>query len=158
MDSPFIELLLPLSFWHWLALALILLAIEMALGTFDLLMVSVAAAFTSAWAGLAPQGLAGWEAQLLVFFIATVIMIVLGRTVFARMRTGGPGEPLLNRRMARMLGQRGEVVSDFASGQGRVRIGDTEWMAESLAGDDLPAGTAVVVEGAQSTTVFVRQA
>lgn len=152
------SILLPLTIWHWLALALILFLTEMALGTFDLLMVAVAAALTAAWTGFAPADLAGWQSQLLVFFGVAITLIILGRTVFAPMRTGGPGLPGLNKRMSRLEGARGQVVVGFVSGQGRVRIGDTEWLAESMDGTDIPEGTSIIVEGARSTMVRVRAA
>ena len=152
------SLLLPLTIWHWLAVALVLFLVEMMLGTFDLLMVAIAAGLTAAWTALAPADLAGWEAQLLVFFGAAILLIITGRTVFAPMRTGGPGLPGLNKRMSRLVGGHGKVVSAFAGGQGRVRIGDTEWMAETVDGSDLAEGTNVIVEGARSTVVQVRAA
>lgn len=159
MDAAMImDNLWPLTLWHWLALAALLFAIEMMLGTFDLLMVALAALMTAVWATFAPAGIAGWEAQLLVFFVASVVLITLGRTVLSGLRTGGPGEPALNKRMDRMLGERGVVVSDFSAGQGRVKIGDTEWLAESTTGTNLLGGTAVIVEGSRSTVVLVRAA
>lgn len=151
-------LLYPITIWHWLALAFALFAIEMALGTFDLLMVAIAAVVTTIWTAVAPAGMDGWEIQLLVFFGASVVLIALGRTVLSGMRTGGPGDPLLNKRMHRLIGARGEVVGDFSAGQGKVKIGDTEWLAESAEARNLAEGTLVVVEGAKSTMVVVRPA
>ncbi len=148
--------LFPLTLWHWLALALVLFVIEMMLGTFDLLMLAIASAATAAWAAFGPPGMTGWGAQIIVFFIAAIVLITLGRTVMSGLRTGGPGEPLLNRRMHRLVGARGQVVGDFIAGAGRVRIGDTEWLAEAAGPFDLKAGMSVVVEGARSTIVLVR--
>lgn len=156
--SVIVDFLWPLTLWHWLAIAAILFAIEMMLGTFDLLMVALAALISAAWAAFAPSGIGGWEAQLLVFFVASILLITLGRTVLSGLRTGGPGDPVLNRRMERLVGARGTVVTAFSSGQGRVKIGDTEWLAESLTGTDLIAGTSIVVEGSRSTMVLVRAA
>ncbi len=152
------EWILPLTIWHWLALALVLFFIEMALGTFDLLMVAIGAVATALWAGFAPQELGGWEIQLVVFFIAALLLIVLGRTVFASMRTGGPGMAGLNKRMDRLEGAHGIVVREIAGGQGRVKIGDSEWLAESADGTPIPIEASVVVVGAKSTVVQVRPA
>ncbi|MCI4644262.1 MAG: NfeD family protein [Hyphomonadaceae bacterium] len=157
MDSAMIaELLWPPTIWHWLALAAVLFSIEMMAGTFDLLMVAIASAVTAAWTAFVPGEMGEWQAQLLVFFATSVVLITLGRTVLSGIRSGGPGDPVLNDRMARLLGARALVVADFSSGQGRVKIGDTEWQAESEAGTDIPAGTTVTVEGAKSTTVLVK--
>ena len=151
-----LEYLWPPTLWHWLILALILFSIEMMTGTFDLLMLAIAAGGTTVWATLVPGELGDGQVQIMVFFAASVVLITLGRTVLSRFRTGGPVDPVLNNRMARLLGARALVVSDFSSGQGRVRIGDTEWQAESESGTDIPAGTTVTVAGAKSTTVLVR--
>jgi len=45
--EAFIDFFTPLQAWHWIGLALILLGIELALGTFDLLWISAAAFATS---------------------------------------------------------------------------------------------------------------
>lgn len=156
--SVIVDFLWPLTLWHWLAIAAFLFAIEMMLGTFDLLMVAISGLITAVWAAFMPSGIAGWEAQLLVFFGASIILIALGRTVLSDLRTGGPGDPVLNKRMERLVGARGSVVATFSSGQGRVKIGDTEWLAESVTGTDLIAGTAIIVEGSRSTMVLVRAA
>lgn len=148
----------PLTAWHWLAIALVLFSIEMMTGTWDLLWVSIAAAFTSAFAAFAPSGIAGWEGQLVFFTIATVALFILGRTVFRNMRQNIEEHPTLNKRMAGTLGQRGTVASDFSGGGGRVKLGDTEWSAQSIDGTDFASGTPVIVEDTEGNTLKVRAA
>lgn len=157
MDTQVLnELIWPFTVWHWLAVAIILFAIEMALGTFDLLMLGIAALAAAAWSAFAPSGLATWEYELGVFSVTAIGLIILGRTVLSHIRTGGPGEPKLNKRMSRMIGARGVVVAPFQAGAGRVKIGDTEWLAESVGAADLTEGTQVIVDGAKSTVVLVK--
>lgn len=148
----------PLTAWHWLAIGLILFSIEMMTGTWDLLWVSIAAVFTSAFAAFAPDGIAGWQGQLIFFAIATVILFIIGRTVFKRMRENVEEHPTLNKRMAGTLGQRGVVADDFAGGLGRVKLGDTVWSAESVDGANLAGGAAVIVEATEGNTLKVRPA
>lgn len=148
----------PLTAWHWLAIGLILFSIEMMTGTWDLLWVSIAAVFTSAFAAFAPDGIAGWQGQLIFFAIATVILFIIGRTVFKRMRENVEEHPTLNKRMAGTLGQRGVVADDFAGGLGRVKLGDTVWSAESVDGANLAGGAAVIVESTEGNTLKVRPA
>ena len=148
----------PLTAWHWLAIGLILFSIEMMTGTWDLLWVSIAAVFTSAFAAFAPDGIAGWQGQLIFFAIATVILFIIGRTVFKRMRENVEEHPTLNKRMAGTLGQRGVVADDFAGGLGRVKLGDTVWSAESVDGANLASGAAVIVESTEGNTLKVRPA
>ena len=148
----------PLSAWHWVALLLILLSIEMAVGTFDLLWIAIAAGVTAAYAALAPPSIAGWEGQLIVFALSATVLVVLGRTVFKRMRAQVEEHPTLNKRMAGTLGQRGVVADDFSGGLGRVKLGDTMWSAESVDGSNLASGTGVIVEATNGNSLRVRAA
>jgi hypothetical protein len=69
------ELFTHLTVWHWLALGLMLFGIEMMTGTFDLLMISIAAWLTAAFAWLAPDSLATWQGQVLFFGAASVALV-----------------------------------------------------------------------------------
>lgn len=146
-----------LNVWHWLAIALILFGIEMMTGTFDLLMISIAAFVTAIYAFFAPGDLGAWQGQLLVFSIASVVLIVLGRTLFAKARDDVPEHPTLNKRMSGLIGQKGKAIGDFVSGEGRVKIGDTDWGAEAADGEVIKAGDSVRVDSAKSTTAIVRK-
>ena len=72
MDTVFSQL----NHWHWLVLGLILFGVEMMTGTFDLLMVSIAAFVTAAVAAAMPQ--IGWEMQALVFALSSVALFHVG--------------------------------------------------------------------------------
>ncbi|MEO1554536.1 MAG: NfeD family protein [Pseudomonadota bacterium] len=148
----------PPTAWHWLALALLLFSLEMMTGTWDLLWVSIAAAFTSAFAAFAPSSIAGWEGQLVFFAIASVVLFIVGRTVFKSMRENIEEHPTLNKRMAGTLGQHGVVAADFSGGLGRVKLGDTVWSAQSIDGANLANGAAVIVEATEGNMLKVRPA
>ena len=60
MEQVFSEL----TFWHWLVLGLILFGIEMMTGTFDLLMVAIAAWLTAGFAYFAPDAWTVWQWQM----------------------------------------------------------------------------------------------
>ncbi|MEL6474120.1 MAG: NfeD family protein [Pseudomonadota bacterium] len=146
-----------LSMWHWLAIGLIMLGIEAALGTFDLLWIAIAAGLTAMFTALAPELASGWQAQFMFFAVASVLLIVLGRTVFAGMRKMTEEHPTLNKRMDSLVGRRGIAATDFEAGLGRVKIGDTEWSAE-LAGDGvIRDGDGIVVEATAGNVVKVRK-
>jgi inner membrane protein len=153
------EILTHLTVWHWLALGLVLLGIEMMTGTFDFLMIAIAAWAAAAFAWLAPDSLAGWKGQLFFFGGAAIVMVVLGRTLLTGLRGNAEEHPTLNKRMASLVGQRGVASADFsASGEGRVKIGDTMWGAETVEGSEtVRSGDAVVVEGARMNTALVRK-
>lgn len=146
----------PPTAWHWLAVGLILLSLEMMLGTFDLLWVSIAAGLTSAYTAVAPDGIAGWQGQLVFFAIASTALFILGRTLFRQMRENVEEHPTLNKRMAGTVGQRGVVAEDFAGGIGRVKLGDTVWSAQSVDGANLASGVAVIVEATEGNTLKVK--
>ena len=156
MDQIFTHL----TVWHWIALGLVLLGIEMMTGTFDFLMMAIAAWASAAFAWLAPDSIADWRGQLIFFGIAAVVMVVFGRTFLAGLRGQAEEHPTLNKRMASLVGQRGVATSDFSTaGQGRVKIGDTVWGAETVDGAEvIHSGDAVVVEGARMNTALVRKA
>ncbi|MEM0985175.1 MAG: NfeD family protein [Pseudomonadota bacterium] len=145
-----------ITIWHWLVLGLVLVGIEMMFGTFDLLFVSIAAFATALFTALMPEVAAGWEVQAAAFGAMSIGLVIMGRTVFAGMRRIVGEHPTLNRRMDSLVGQRGKVTATFSAGQGRVKIGDTEWMASSPEASNLIEGTAIVVERTQQTQVIVR--
>ena len=155
MES-FNELLWPLSAWHWLALALLLLSIEMAVGTFDLLWISIAAGVTAIFAAIAPAGIAEWQGQLIFFAVAAVGLVVLGRTVFAGMRQLTKEHPTLNKRMERTVGQHGVVLADFVGGAGRVKLGDSDYSAETLDGSNPATGTNIIVSDTAGNVLRIK--
>lgn len=149
-----------LTVWHWLVLGLVLFGIEMMTGTFDLLMISIAAWATALFTWLAPPGMTDWQGQILFFGAASLALFILGRTVLSGMRKTSPEHPTLNKRMDSLVGQRGIAASDFSTaGSGRIKIGDTMWGAETVDGSDaIQSGDVVVVEGARMNTALVRKA
>jgi hypothetical protein len=153
------QLLSQITWWHWLVLALILFGIEMVTGTFDLLMASVAAALTAAFAAFAPETATSWHMQMLVFTVAAIALIVASRVIFPGMRKAAPEHPTLNKRMAGLVGQRGEVTRELSSGHGQVKIGDTVWGAEAAEGEGpLNVGDAIVVASTRANMAIVRKA
>lgn len=150
------EIIWPLTAWHWVALGLILLSIEMAAGTFDLLWIAIAAGITAIFTAIAPAGLSEWQGQLTFFAIAATGLLILGRTVFAGMRKLAGDHPTLNKRMNRTIGQRGLVVAGFSGGMGRVRLGDTEWSAETVDGSNPGEGASVIVEETAGNVLRIR--
>mgnify|MGYP001090563319 CR=1 FL=1 len=148
----------PPTAWHWLALGLFLISVEMLLGTFDLLWIALAAALTSAFAAFAPPEMAVWQGQLVFFAIASTGLFILGRTLGRRMRENVEEHPTLNKRMAGTLGKRAVVATDFSGGLGRVKLGDTVWSAETVDGSDPITGTAVIVEETSGNSLTVKVA
>lgn len=149
-------LLSQITWWHWLVVALLAFGIEMITGTFDLLMVSIAAVLTAVFSAIVPGG---WQAQFVVFAVMSIALIVGSRYLFPGLRRAAPEHPTLNKRMASLVGQRGEVTRDLASGHGQVKIGDTVWGAEAAEGEGpIAVGDVVIVASTRANTAVVRKA
>jgi inner membrane protein len=155
--AAFMGFLESLTLWHWVGLAIILLSIEVAVGTFDLLWVAMAAFIAALFMLVAPAGVDGWQAQLTVFAGAAIALVILGRTVFRGLRRTNLSHPNLNDRMSAMKGVRGEAANAFEHGRGRVKIGDTVWAALQEGETPIATGDDVVVTGATGTLLTVRK-
>ena len=157
MDSV-LHLLEAVTIWHWLGLGILLLTLEVAVGTFDLLWVAVAAFTTALLSLVAPSLVGAWQGQLVVFGIVSVAFVIMGRTVFNGLRRAPSSYPNINDRTAAMIGQHGRAAGGFDAGAGRVKIGDTMWAAVQAGGQPIVDGDDVVVAGADGTTLKVRAA
>ena len=128
------------SYWLWLAAGLALAGLEMVVPGVYLI-----------W-----MGLAALATGILVFaseppFLIQIISFVFLTLIFAfsarRWLQDKPIEstdPLMNNRAGRLMGQTAVVTAAITSGEGRVRVGDGEWMAS---GPDAPVGTRVRIAG-----------
>lgn len=155
MDAA-VSLLEGLTVWHWIGIGIVLLTIEVAVGTFDLLWVAIAAFITAAWALIAPVGLGGWQGQLVFFALLAVAFVILGRTVFKGLRRSATSHPQLNARTEQMIGRRAEAFTSFDQRKGRVKVGDTVWSAEQVDDTVILEGDGVVIAGADGTTLKVK--
>jgi inner membrane protein len=151
-----IGLLEGLTVWHWACIGIVLLTLEVAVGTFDLLWVSIAAFLTALFAWIIPAPIGAWQGQLIFFAIVAVAFLVGGRTWFKGLRRAPISHPNLNDRMSNMIGQRGEAATSFDGGQGKVKIGDTVWLAKQADDTAIVEGDQVVISGAEGTTLKVR--
>lgn len=152
-----VSLLEGLTLWHWVGLAIVLLAFEVMLGTFDLLWIAVAAFATALFALVAPGDLGGWQGQLVFFAVVAAACVVMGRTVFRGLRRAPSTHPNLNARTAAMVGQHGEAVTNFADGEGRVKVGDTVWLALAEQDPAIALGDRIVIDGAVGAKLKVRR-
>lgn len=90
--------------------------------------------------------------KLGIFAAATAFSCIAGWYVYGRIGLSGNR---LNQRNLLMVGDRGVVVVPIVNRCGKVRLGDSVWLAE---GPELGAGTAVVVVGVRGTCVIVEPA
>ncbi|MES2338625.1 MAG: NfeD family protein [Pseudomonadota bacterium] len=135
----------------WLIAAVLLGGAELLVPGVFLIFLAIAAAVTGAFLLFFPE--LPVAAQLLSFAAWSAIAVWIGRRWY-RDNPVHSSDPLLNDRVARLLGETVTVVQAIDGGMGRVRVGDSEWPAR---GPDVPAGTRVRVVGGQGTTLTVER-
>ena len=143
-----------LTVWHWVGLGIILMTIEVAVGTFDLLWVSVGAFLTALFALIVPLPAGGWQGQMVFFGIVAFAFVISGRTLFKGLRRSPTTHPNLNDRLANMVGQHGEAATAFEDHRGKVKVGDTVWLAEGAT--SINEGDRIVVTGSDKGLLKVR--
>jgi membrane protein implicated in regulation of membrane protease activity len=136
-------------------LALILIAGEVLVPGYFLLWIGIAAAAMGVIAFALPT--LGVLAQAILFAVlAFISCIVYWKFVRPRLQRDVTADAaLLNRRGARMIGQRYVLQTAIINGRGKAQVGDGQWLVE---GPDLPAGTEIEVVGVDGTTLKVRAA
>jgi inner membrane protein len=139
-----------MPFWYWLVLAAVFGVIEVAVPAMVCIWLAAAALGVAAIAWLAPS--LAWEHQALIFAVLAVASVLLGRMVFAPVRSLAPSDRRLNRRAEYHIGRLFTLDAAIVNGRGRLKIDDTVWL---IAGPDLPAGTHVRVIGADNTLLRV---
>ncbi|HSC67483.1 MAG TPA: NfeD family protein [Cellvibrio sp.] len=143
------ETVYALSYWHWFALGLLLLIVEMAGAGGYLLWVGIAAGITGGVLFVVPE--LGWQWQLLVFSVASVAC-ALSWWQYQLKHPHVIDEPLLNQRGAQYIGRVFTLSDAIENGRGKIRVDDSFW--EASASEDLPAGIRVKVLAIEHDQVF----
>jgi membrane protein implicated in regulation of membrane protease activity len=134
--------------WWWLIAAAFLGILEIFLPGIFLIWMAAAAAITGIVVALLPIAL---PFQLALFALLAMAAVLGGRRHYERNPVPS-SDPLLNDRTARLVGQNVLVVTAIENGEGRVKVGDGVWVAR---GPDAPAGSRMVVTGADGTCLRV---
>jgi len=142
--------LLDIGAYHWLALAAILIGLEMVMPTQYLIWPGIAAIITGLIALLSDLG---WPAQLAIFALLSIALVVASHYL-PKPLAGAVSR--LNQRADQLVGRTATVAEDFHNGQGPVTVGDTRWAAQAIDGRDFPAGTPVEIVAAESTLLKVK--
>ena len=139
--------------YGWWILALVLIGAELLAPGYFLIWIGFAAAALGVVSFLAP-GLS-FLAQAVLFAVLALISCFVYWRFVRKVIDERSDQPLLNRRAEQFVGKRYTLDTAIVGGRGKVRIGDSPWLAE---GPDLPAGTEVEVNGVGGTTVKGRAA
>lgn len=132
----------------WLSIGIVLCIAEMIVPGVFLLWLGIAALLTGLAVFILPIPLA---AQLLLFAVLSVATVYAGRR-WSGSREIPSDDPLLNDRLARLVGEPVVVEEAIVGGRGRVRVGDGVWPAT---GADAAAGTRLTVTGAANGVLTV---
>ena len=92
--------------------------------------------------------------QVIVFAVLAVISIGAYQFLL-KPREKPSDQPLLNKKVAQMVGRTFVLEQPILNGHGKVRVNDALW---SIIGDDLPAGARVTVVGTEGITLRVQPA
>ena len=134
--------------WHWLAIGLILAAAEMAIPGLFLIRLAGAALITGLLTWVMPLGLAS---QIVIFAALAIVSVFLGRRYLTANPIAG-ADPMMNDRGARLVGETVVVTHAIDGGNGRVKQGDSEWLAK---GPDAEPGTKMRVAGHEGVVLVV---
>lgn len=126
-----------IDFWHWWILAVALVIVEILLPSFFALWLAIAASLTGLLLLIFP-GL-GWEWQLLLFALFSVVSIIAWRRYYQK-HPIMTDEPLLNRRGEGYLGRELTLSQPIVDGIGKIRLDDSTWKVQ---GPDCPAGSKI---------------
>jgi membrane protein implicated in regulation of membrane protease activity len=143
-----------ISPWWWVALAILLAALEMVTVTTVLVWSSLAALLTGLALWVAP-GLGGAE-QIALFGGLSIVFTFAGRALVGRYGQPGEAAGTLNRRAGQIVG-RVAVVDSFEGGEGKVTVDGVPWPARLAEGARTPApGERVEIVAADGIVVRVR--
>jgi membrane protein implicated in regulation of membrane protease activity len=135
------------TIWYWAIAAAVIASVEMHAPGFYLIWIACGAATTAAAIGLFDISV---EQQLITFASASVVFCIVGYFVYRSLQVHPATS--LNRRELGIVGAEGVVAEPIQNGHGKVRLGDTVWLAQ---GTDLPVGTPIRVRALLGTTVQV---
>ena len=134
--------------WVWLTIGVLLAGLEMLVPGVYLIWLGIAAIITGVLTGLLHLTV---PVQVIDFVFLSLIIAFSARRFLRESPIVG-ADPLMNRRVARMVGQTAVVVQAIEHGSGRVHFGDSEWIAS---GPDVAVGERVRIVGSDGATLLV---
>ncbi len=148
------SLLQGISPWWWVALAILLAAVEMVTITTVLVWAALAAFFTALALWGAP-GMSGFG-QIGLFGVLSILFFFVGRWAFDRFGQPGGGVTRLNARAQALVGRDAEVMS-FSFHEGKVMVDGIPWPARIDPGAAPPSpGERVRIVSTDGITMLVQ--
>jgi membrane protein implicated in regulation of membrane protease activity len=137
--------------WNWLILAVVLFTLETIVPGVHFLWFGLAAVIVGI---LALATGVTWQLQVIAFVVISVLTVFWVRR-YVRSDAAKSDLPDLNERGQQYVGRSLVVEQAIQNGRGKVRVGDTLWLAE---GPDAPAGARVKVTAAKGSLLVVERA
>lgn len=139
------------TYWIWIAVGLVLALLELVVPGVYLIWLALAALATGllVFVGDPPAAM-----QIVSFVFLSLIFAYSAR----RFLSDSPivsSDPLLNNRLGRLMGESAVVTQAIEGGSGRVRVGDSEWIAH---GPDVASGQRVRITGHRGSQLLVEPA
>lgn len=134
--------------YAWLALGLLLGAAEIAVPGVFLIWMAGAALITGLLAWVLPIGV---PVQIMIFALLSILAVFTGRR-YLKSNPIEPVDPKMNDRGARAVGETVVVTAAIDGGSGRVKLGDSEWIAK---GPDAEPGTRMRVTAHDGAVLIV---
>jgi hypothetical protein len=149
-----LSILFGLGFWSWLAVALILIALETIVPGVHFLWFGLAAFVVGLLVAMVGALGAGESFPLAMQLVTFALLSVA--TVFAVKKLAGASpqdhHPDINAPGSQFIGRIVVVEQAISNGRGKVRAGDSVWLAQ---GQDAAAGARVLVTGVNGTALVV---
>jgi inner membrane protein len=134
--------------YGWLAIGLVLAAAEMAIPGVFLIWLAGAALITGLLVWAVPIGL---PLQVVIFAALAIISVFMGKR-YLRDNPVVSADPMLNDRGGQLVGETVLVTHALDGGSGRIKHGDSEWLAK---GPDAEPGTRMRVTGHDGVVLLV---
>jgi inner membrane protein len=134
--------------WAWLIAGLVLAVAEMVIPGVFLIWFAAAALIVGLLTAALPIAL---PLQVVLFVVLSLASVLAGRR-FLHRHPIQSADPLLNRRGAQLVGRQVVVTQAIEGGSGRVRCGDSEWLAQ---GPDVPVGARMTITGHDGAVLIV---
>lgn len=140
-----------MNYWIWAIGALFVAIFELHWPGSYLIWIAAGAAITSLSSFLFDLSL---PVQVGIFVVSCAIACGCGYFVYQKITLSTAEQPQLNQKHLEMIGMRGVVTEALEDGRGKVKLGDSVWIAE---GKNATVGTPIIVTRMNGTVVVVSQ-
>jgi membrane protein implicated in regulation of membrane protease activity len=138
--------------WHWVALGMVLLILEIFTAGAVFLGMGLAALGVAVLVWLGPA--MSWQMQILAFAVLAILSVFAIRSYF-KAHPLKSDQPLLNQRGHQYVGRVFTLSDPIVNGQGKIKVDDSIWKIRGL---DCESGARVRVNGVDGVVLTVEPA